>query len=611
MDSNRYDPKADPYYTPNLRKALLSELFDPRDATFAISHIICFGYGTSGCGWLLQIGTHLIDLHNPHIVWMHYMAYTCEFVYPSEQIVNSERNRTAIVDAILNCVVNRITGNMKSMITRVYESVGMDPGIRGSIEGYILSGTGAKFCRHTNVATFKNHTELDEWTINVLPNMKPQLNQNERDLLKGFHEAFMRNGDWGLRYKKSMHKYRCMDPAPPSTCVIDRNNPVNTEHNRARRLVAEAGIVRPHTIGFTKYGFNILVLEHDGVRGMAQLWALHQIELMTQRYSRELFSIICGSGTGAIAAIALVKYQMSALQLIEYYYARGYHASREGKFLFNSVEDYWSLTPDRALNSFGPDYAKAIAFFQGGSFTDANTFMRMNIFIDNCVGGLGIFPSDNPLKPVPELHKIVRTKYPTADMIVVLDVAQNGQNPATSNSYIHIVNDREESDLYEEAFFPVYNRCDAAEIKFALNWLRRDRGARKLLPVYPMLIKRVGFDFLTPPPYDMNFSSYMARIFQALKINEQYIYQSNILKLDKYTYETAGTIVVPDNIELSKAQILNLKLVFKLIKIYHELVEIADKEHENAVYEIGIKQLESYPEYIEFHSNDIYRNYRN
>lgn len=124
-----------------------------------------------------------------------------------------------------------------------------------------------------------------------------------------------------------------------------------------RTFLENSSFVRPHQEFLRPEqvsSVRILALEHGGVRGAAQLWALHDLEVRTQRCCWELFDVVCGVGSGAVMAMALVCFRMRARELHEYYLSRGEMDGRfvdDRKCAFDDAVKYWARAPGSLLGS--------------------------------------------------------------------------------------------------------------------------------------------------------------------------------------------------------------------------------------------------------------------
>ena len=76
-----------------------------------------------------------------------------------------------------------------------------------------------------------------------------------------------------------------------------------------------------------KKGLRILSLDGGGMRGLATVLILKEIEKRTGKRMHELFDLICGTSTGGILAVALGIKMMSVDQLEEIYRNLGEYAA--------------------------------------------------------------------------------------------------------------------------------------------------------------------------------------------------------------------------------------------------------------------------------------------
>ena len=76
-----------------------------------------------------------------------------------------------------------------------------------------------------------------------------------------------------------------------------------------------------------KKGLRILSLDGGGMRGLATVLILKEIEKRTGKRMHELFDLICGTSTGGILAVALGIKSMSVDQLEEIYRNLGEYAA--------------------------------------------------------------------------------------------------------------------------------------------------------------------------------------------------------------------------------------------------------------------------------------------
>ena len=76
-----------------------------------------------------------------------------------------------------------------------------------------------------------------------------------------------------------------------------------------------------------KQGLRILSMDGGGMKGLATVQILKEIEKGTGKRIHELFDLICGTSTGGILAVALGIKSMSVDQLEEIYRNLGEYAA--------------------------------------------------------------------------------------------------------------------------------------------------------------------------------------------------------------------------------------------------------------------------------------------
>lgn len=77
-----------------------------------------------------------------------------------------------------------------------------------------------------------------------------------------------------------------------------------------------------------KQGLRILSMDGGGMKGLATVQILKEIEKGTGRRIHELFDLICGTSTGGMLAVALGIKQMTLDQCEEIYKNLGRYAAR-------------------------------------------------------------------------------------------------------------------------------------------------------------------------------------------------------------------------------------------------------------------------------------------
>lgn len=76
-----------------------------------------------------------------------------------------------------------------------------------------------------------------------------------------------------------------------------------------------------------KQGLRILSMDGGGMKGMATVLMLKEIEKGTGKPIHELFDLVCGTSTGGMLAVALAIKQMSLEKCEEIYKKLGMYAA--------------------------------------------------------------------------------------------------------------------------------------------------------------------------------------------------------------------------------------------------------------------------------------------
>lgn len=194
---------------------------------------------------------------------------------------------------------------------------------------------------------------------------------------------------------------------PPVQCqhasvtLLTSTKPGSMEENEAQRCFYANQWVAwheaiPRSVTDARGGVRLLALEHGGVRGVALLWALHALEVATRRYCWEMFDVVCGVGSGAVAAMALVCFRMPVLQLLEYYRTLGeqsqchVEALRLGAYVFDSLAAYWHRDLKTRLSSMHT-HPRLVAVGRSGVPVDTKA-ATVESLVASCAGGWPAFP---------------------------------------------------------------------------------------------------------------------------------------------------------------------------------------------------------------------------
>lgn len=249
---------------------------------------------------------------------------------------------------------------------------------------------------------WETHEAIDQWSITILPNMRPQLNANERSLLKGFHRAFQLRGHMGLGWNKkdANGKEICLIP---SVTVTHKRRYNPNRDDKAERIFNECSHVRSHDNVPKSVESRILVLEHCGVRGVHQLFAIHEIEVRMQQFSWEIYDVIVGVGSGAVVAMALSSFHMSARYLLEYFYFKQNQAANQitnkQEYVYTSLEQYWDYELNSHLNALYQTPRLIVVGIDNETiYTNASTCSVRQV-IEGCAQGWPCFPGQEAMCP--------------------------------------------------------------------------------------------------------------------------------------------------------------------------------------------------------------------
>lgn len=145
-----------------------------------------------------------------------------------------------------------------------------------------------------------------------------------------------------------------------------------------------------------KQGLRILSMDGGGMKGMATVQMLKQIELGTGKPIHELFDLICGTSTGGMLAVALGIKQMTLDQCEEIY-------KRLGKLVFAepSSKDNEAATWIEKLDQLYKSSSQSFRVVVHGSKHSADQFERL--LKEMCADDEGDLLIESAVKSVPKV----------------------------------------------------------------------------------------------------------------------------------------------------------------------------------------------------------------
>lgn len=375
----------------------------------------------------------------------------------SEMIPNTFETQNAIIDVIVEWNKSRIWGFKSTsfdFLKAIYNKLHKDMRNRGAIERFMdyakstaMNQLTPTLIREINSKTemyptkdqnvWNTHEAIDQWSITSLTNMRPQLTADETLLLKGFHRAFQLQGDMGLGWNKkdASGKNICFVPSVTQTHK-SRYNPDREKQKKIENLFNEMSWVRAHNNVPRAPESRILVLEHCGIRGVHQLFAIHEIEVQMQQFSWEIYDVIVGVGSGAIAAMALSCFHMSARHLLEYFYIKqnqnANQITNKEKCAYDSLEHFWDYNLNSQINALyqTPRFI-AVGIDNNTLYTNDSSYTVREV-IKDCMQGWPCFPGREPVSPRRSALKIARSKFPDNFVMIVCETEWIDDNSTKS-----------------------------------------------------------------------------------------------------------------------------------------------------------------------------------
>ncbi|XP_078437469.1 phospholipase A I-like protein isoform X2 [Wolffia australiana] len=183
--------------------------------------------------------------------------------------------------------------------------------------------------------------------------------------------------------------------------ILTNEQHVNTAAARALAILGENENLRKAVRGrpIAKQGLRILSMDGGGMKGLATVQILRQIELGTGKSIHESFDLICGTSTGGMLAIALGVKQMSLEQCEEIY-------KKLGKLVFAEPipKENEAATWREKLDQLYKSSSQSFRVVVHGSKHSADNFERL--LQEMCADEDGDLMIESAVKGVPKVFVV-------------------------------------------------------------------------------------------------------------------------------------------------------------------------------------------------------------